>query len=536
MKVSITFVVLLATCRADNATLVEVQALIDRVLGSGRFAPALELIDPTADGFDAFEVDSREGAPVVLRGSSGVALASAFDWYLKYHTNCTIGWGRDGSGDSVASFPFDEPPSPAFERHERAAKWSYYQNVCTVGYSMIWWSWARWQREIDWMAMSGINLPLAFVGQEIVLDRVFREQFNVSSEGMDAFFSGPAFLPWNRMSNMRGWGGPLPRGWIEEQGVMQTKILRAMRALGMTPVLAGFSGRVPAALQAMYPDADIIRAADWNGFADEYGMDYMLAPTDPLFREIGAAVTSATVALFGDNGDGRPNVYNMDTYNEMTPPTSDPAFLANSSRAVFEAMVAGDAAGVWLMQGWLFLETDFWQPEQIAAYLSPDAVPDDRMIVLDLAAEDQPQWPRMRNAGATKPIIWCMLHNYGGRRDLYGNLSYISTQPVVDMATLGPGAMVGTGITPEARRRHRTPRPPSRALSNDTRACTGDRTESYHLRSAPRARAPHRASLASREADQRGVLIRATALPPRDLASAHERDDVAARREAHRHR
>ena len=94
---------------------------------------------------------------------------------------------------------------------------------------------------------------------------------------------------------------------------MQTEILGAMRALGMTPVLAGFSGRVPAALQAMYPDADIIRAADWNGFEDQYGRDYMLAPTDPLFREIGAAVTSATVELFGDNGDGRPNVYNMDT-------------------------------------------------------------------------------------------------------------------------------------------------------------------------------------------------------------------------------
>ena len=158
------------------------QALIDRVLGSGRFAPALELIDPTADGFDAFEIDSREGAPVVLRGSSGVALASAFDWYLKYHTNCTIGWGRERR--SVANFPLDAPPSPAFERHERAAVVGY-QNVCTVGTR-----WpggrGRWRREIDWMAMSGTT-ALAFVGQEIV-PRVFREQFNVSSEGMDAFF------------------------------------------------------------------------------------------------------------------------------------------------------------------------------------------------------------------------------------------------------------------------------------------------------------------------------------------------------------
>ena len=30
-----------------------------------------------------------------------------------------------------------------------------------------------------------------------------------------------------------------------------------------------------------------------------------------------------------------------------------------------------------------------------------------------------------------KPFAWCMLHNYGGRRDLYGNLSRIATGPVV---------------------------------------------------------------------------------------------------------
>ena len=165
-------------------------------------------------------------------------------------------------------------------------------------------------------------------------------------------------------------------------------------------------------------------------------------------------------------------------------------------------MVAGDAAGVWLMQGWLFLETDFWQPDQIAAYLSPDAVPDDRMIVLDLAAESQPQWPRMRDAGSTKPVIWCTLHNYGGRRDLYGNLSFISTQPIVDLATLGPGAMVGTGITPEARR----PRP----------------------RATPRARfGVTRSFRTSFRAGHRAEPCR---------IRAHERDDVATRREAHRHR
>ena len=37
-------------------------------------------------------------------------------------------------------------------------------NVCTFGYSYAHWDWKRWEREIDWMALNGINMPLAFVG------------------------------------------------------------------------------------------------------------------------------------------------------------------------------------------------------------------------------------------------------------------------------------------------------------------------------------------------------------------------------------
>lgn len=35
--------------------------------------------------------------------------------------------------------------------------WSYYQNVCTQSYSMWWWDWPRWEREIDWMALWGVR-------------------------------------------------------------------------------------------------------------------------------------------------------------------------------------------------------------------------------------------------------------------------------------------------------------------------------------------------------------------------------------------
>lgn len=48
------------------------------------------------------------------------------------------------------------------------------------------------------------------------------------------------------MGNIQKWGGPLPQSWINDQLVLQHRILRRMRSLGMVPVLAGFGGHVPA--------------------------------------------------------------------------------------------------------------------------------------------------------------------------------------------------------------------------------------------------------------------------------------------------
>ena len=42
-----------------------------------------------------------------------------------------------------------------------------------------------------------------------------------------------------------------------------------------------------------------------------------------------------------------------------------------------------------------------------------------------------------------------MLHDFGGNRDLYGNLTHIATAPV-DARTAPGSTMVGTGLTMEA--------------------------------------------------------------------------------------
>ena len=60
------------------------------------------------------------------------------------------------------------------------------------------------KREIDWMALRGINLPLSFTGQEYLWVQLFK-QFGLQDADFDAFFTGPAHLPWQRMGNVYGW-------------------------------------------------------------------------------------------------------------------------------------------------------------------------------------------------------------------------------------------------------------------------------------------------------------------------------------------
>lgn len=74
-------------------------------------------------------------------------------------------------------------------------RYRFYQNVVTTSYSYTWWNWTRWQREIDWMALNGINLALAFNGQEEIWRRTFF-RFGLNDGDVDLYFTGPSFLSW----------------------------------------------------------------------------------------------------------------------------------------------------------------------------------------------------------------------------------------------------------------------------------------------------------------------------------------------------
>ena len=224
----------------------------------------------------------------------------------------------------------------------------YYQNVCTVSYSMVWWNFSRWEREIDWMAMNGLNLILSFTGQEYVWQK-FYTSIGLNNSAIKSFFSGPAFLAWQRMGNIQGWGGPLDNGWIESQARLQKQIVARIREFGMINVLPGFAGHVPAALKDLFPLSNFTRNSDWNHFNSTYSDDYLLKPNDAMFKVLGEKYYEMLIEEYGSD-----HVFNCDTYNEMNPSSTDLAYLADVNKAIYETMKSADEDAVFLMQGWLF--------------------------------------------------------------------------------------------------------------------------------------------------------------------------------------
>ncbi|XP_047322323.1 alpha-N-acetylglucosaminidase isoform X1 [Impatiens glandulifera] len=389
---------------------------------------------------------SKKETKIIIEGTSAVEISSGLHWYLKYHCGVHISWDKTG-GSQIASLLKKGSILPLVPKGgvkiQRPVPWNYYQNVVTSSYSYVWWDWKRWEKEIDWMALQGVNLPLAFTGQESIWQKVFFD-YNITMENMNDFFGGPAFLAWARMGNLHAWGGPLSQNWLDQQLLLQKKILSRMIELGMTPVLPSFSGNVPSALKEIFPSAKITRLGDWNTVDGDpqFCCTYLLDPSDPLFEEIGESFIKQQIREYGDITD----IYNCDTFNENTPPTHDPSYISSLGAAVYRAMSKADKNAVWLMQGWLFSsDSDFWKPPQMEALLN--SVPFGKMIVLDLFAEVRPMWKKSSQFYGT-PYIWCMLHNFGGNIEMYGTLDIVGSGPV-DARLSDNSTMVGVGMCME---------------------------------------------------------------------------------------
>ncbi|MCD6544638.1 MAG: alpha-N-acetylglucosaminidase N-terminal domain-containing protein, partial [Flavobacteriaceae bacterium] len=214
-------------------------------------------IESTSDK-DEFELSFID-EKVLIKGNTPIAMASGLNWYLKYYANVHISWEAQ-----QMNLPdvLPVPNKPVIKKC--LFTYSYYLNYCTFNYTMAFWDWERWEKEIDWMAMNGVNLPLATVGTEAIWKNTLKRLDFTESEIND-FIPGPAFNAFGLMGTLEGWGGPLSDAYIQQQVTLQKKILNRMKSLGMKPVVPGFFGIVPKSLKKKYPGANIRDQGLWAG-------------------------------------------------------------------------------------------------------------------------------------------------------------------------------------------------------------------------------------------------------------------------------
>lgn len=321
-----------------------------------------------------------------------------------------------------------------------------YMNVVTYGYTAPYWDEERWDKELDWMALHGIDMPLLLIAQEQVYREVFMDM-GLSQEEIDVWEVGPAHLPWMRMGNLSGntFDGPLGKDWNGRQVKLCKHVITRMRHLGMKPICPAFGGFVPKAF-VDHHEGEI----DYTGW-DWVPMDtrnYRLNPKSKAFAEVGTRFIKKWEEKFG-----KCTYYLSDSFNEMEIP-KDHQLMTSYGDAIYKSITDANPDAVWVMQGWTVgFQRDSWGNGIFQALVKN--VPADRYYMLDMATDYNRTWWHSSynwdfyNGFDGKRWLWSVIPNMGGKTAFTGVMDYYANGHLDALNSPNRGNLTGYGIAAE---------------------------------------------------------------------------------------
>jgi len=372
---------------------------------------------PPAEGRERFRISSVDHH-IRVAGSTPSALLFGVNWYLKYVAHVQI----SPNGDRVGSRAFPLPRAVIEKDTPYAYRFALNENV--DGYTAPYWDWPRWQREIDVLALSGINAVLIERGTDTVLYRTFRD-VGYSDAEIRSWLAQPAHQNWQLMGNLCCFAGPVSGALLHKRLVSARKIVARLRELGITPALPGFYGVVPADFQRRFPGAHVVPQGKWAGFTRPGWLD----PRDPMFRRLAAAFYRHQRELFGDSG-----IYDMEIFQEGGAAGDVP--VAQGARAVQAALLAAHPAASWMMLA--------WQGNPRQALLA--GVDRRHILIIDIDHSRVPRDARQKDF-RDAPFLFGGLWEFGGRTTLGANVSDL-TDRLQRVGHLN-GNMAGTAVFTE---------------------------------------------------------------------------------------
>ena len=380
------FFLLFSAMSAENV----LDGMMERIYSGLSRRIDVEIVSDTVDYFEL----SQHGERPHIRGNNPVSAAFGLNWYLKYYTGNHLSWNN-----MHASLLDTLPAVTETLRMETWLPMRYYLNYCTHSYSMAFWDWERWEREIDWMALHGINMPLAVTGSAALWRNVLC-RLGYPEDKIDGFVAGPGFQAWWLMNNLEGWGGPVPESFYRRDESLQRRIVERMRQYGMEPVLPGYSGMIPHDAGEKL-GLSVSDPGQWLG----YTRPAFIQPSDPAFDRVAEVYYDELTRLYGQT-----RYYSMDPFHEGG--NTDGVDLAAAGRTILSAMRRANPEAVWVVQG--------WQANPRRQMI--ESLPAGSMAVLDLQAENRPMWCVRDDSFSGHDWIFCMLLNFGGNVGMFGKM------------------------------------------------------------------------------------------------------------------
>ncbi|GAB2556396.1 alpha-N-acetylglucosaminidase [Rhodanobacter koreensis] len=370
------------------------------------------------DGHERFRIANADGR-VKVEGSSTSALLFGVNWYLKYVAQVQLSPNGDRLG-----LPRRLPLPPVTIEQETPYRYRYALNQNTDGYTMAYWDWPRWQREIDVLALSGINAMIVERGSDTVLYETFRD-FGYSDRDIRAWITQPAHQNWQLMGNLCCFDGPISQALMTKRVKSARQIIARLRELGITPVLPGFYGIVPADFEKKFPAAHVLPQGEWAGFTRPGWLD----PRDPMFAKIAASYYRHQHELFGDS-----SIYDMEVFQEGG--SSGDVPVPEAARDVQAALQKAHPGAYWMMLA--------WQGNPRQDLLA--GVDRKHLFVIDIDHDRMPRDDRERDF-QDAPFLFGGLWEFGGRTTLGADTRNITIR-LQRIRRTNPN-MVGTALFTE---------------------------------------------------------------------------------------
>lgn len=373
-----------------------------------KFAIVPELSGPTIEG---------RGKNVHIKAANVRECIRAYGYYLRHIAKVHFSWNGDSKAGASFVIPSRKITVP------QALPFNYAYNYCTLSYTTAAWDKARWERELDLLALNGVQYVLVTSGLEKVWQD-FLTELDYPAEKIKKFIPSPFYAAWWNMGNLEGEGGPVSQTLIDSEAELGRFLVTRLRELGMEPVLQGYVGFLPHDYPQAGIDGKLLPQGNWCG----YPRPAVLQPTAPAFESIAKLWYKHLHAVYGVKA----KAYGGDLFHEGG--RKGNTQLDAAARAVQTAMQQASPGSTWLLQAW-----GHNPDKKLLAGTDPE-----HTVILALQKDLTPK-AQVNFDYAARPFVWCELSNFGGKHGMFGGMDVIENMTRDNSKAIGIG-MISEGL------------------------------------------------------------------------------------------